>query len=163
MKNKPPHLPESDQNLWDSFTKDVRKIAHDKFIKQLPPKIKLTIREKAPQLPIVNHGLTVSRLSTKEVRGITIDKTIDLHGLTVNEAQKLTEQFILKAYQNNLKWLIIVTGKGKLEKPGILRELLPKWLNELSALVIGYTTANIKDGGSGAFYVKIRRQKKDFK
>lgn len=163
MKNKPPHLTETDQDLWNNFTKDVRKIVHDRFIKQTPPKIKPTIRERIVKIPLPYANLAVLQLNNKDVRNINIDRTIDLHGLTEKEAKKLVNQFISKAYQQNFKWLLIVTGKGKLEKPGILRELLPKWLNELSALVVSYAPANIKHGGSGAFYVKIRRQKKILK
>ena len=52
----------------------------------------------------------------------------------------------------------IITGKGSPNNPSILREQTPKWLQSMPEFVTGYAYAKPDDGGSGAFYVKIRRK-----
>ena len=39
-------------------------------------------------------------------------RSIDLHGYTLEEANKTIENFIIKSYQENINKLIVVTGKG---------------------------------------------------
>jgi DNA-nicking Smr family endonuclease len=159
VKNKPPQLPENDQQLWESFTKDIRKISSDRIIIKTASKEKITVRKIDRVIPETKRHYTVQQLTSREVRNIVIERSVDLHGLTLEIAKKTIEQFILQSYHQNLKWVLIVTGKGNLENPGVLRENLPKWLEKLATLVTGYTSAHIKDGGSGAFYIKIRRNR----
>lgn len=159
MKNKSPHISEDDQKLWNDFTKDIRKITHDKITKSLPKKTALINQQARFEIPTAPVNFNVSLLSSKELRNFKIEKTLDLHGFSATVAKQKTECFLHNAYHNGTKLVLIVTGKGKPETPGILRSLLPEWLQNLAALVIGYAPANIQDGGSGAFYIKIRRKK----
>ncbi len=99
-------------------------------------------------------------------------RSIDLHGYTLDEANKTIEKFINKSYFSNIKKLIIVTGKGlhsQNEKDpyvsknlSILKYSVPEFIknNEnLMKKIIEFKEADIKDGGSGAFYVYLKKFK----
>ena len=100
-------------------------------------------------------------------------KTIDLHGFTLDEANKVIENFINKSYLENINKLIVVTGKGlhsQNEKDpyvskdlGILKYSVPEFISNnksLMNLINEITDAKIEDGGSGAFYIFLKKNKK---
>ena len=86
-------------------------------------------------------------------------KRIDLHGSTLADAHTKLKSFILGAAAEGHRHVLVITGKGTQNK-GVIRSNLPLWLNEppLSAHVIAYCQAQIKDGGAGAWYVNLRRR-----
>ncbi|WP_440934835.1 Smr/MutS family protein [Candidatus Pelagibacter sp.] len=99
-------------------------------------------------------------------------KTIDLHGYSLQESNKIIENFINKNYEEKVNKLIVVTGKGlhsKNEKDpyaskefGILRYSVPEYIKTNEALmkkIIQIKEADIKDGGSGAFYIYLKKLK----
>ncbi len=99
-------------------------------------------------------------------------RSIDLHGFTLDHANKIIENFINKAYLDNVNKLIVVTGKGlhsKNEKDpyvskqlGILKYSVPEFIENnksLMDLINEMKQANIEDGGSGAFYIFLKKKK----
>jgi DNA-nicking Smr family endonuclease len=99
-------------------------------------------------------------------------KSIDLHGLTLEEANKVVEQFIKDSYLENIKKLIVVTGKGLhsqndkdpyLSKDlSILKYSVPEFIKkniDLMKKISEIKNAEIEDGGSGAFYIYLKRKK----
>jgi DNA-nicking Smr family endonuclease len=82
---------------------------------------------------------------------------IDLHGMTHDRAYRALLGFLLRAQSEDKRVVLVVTGKG-----GVLREALPLWLgqSDLIPLVSGVAEAHIKHGGSGAFYVSLRRMRR---
>jgi DNA-nicking Smr family endonuclease len=97
---------------------------------------------------------------------------IDLHGFTLDEANKKIEKFILYSYENGFNKLRIVTGKGlhsNNEKDpyvskdlSILRYSVPEYIksnNELMNLITEFKEANIQEGGEGAFYIFLKKKK----
>ncbi len=99
-------------------------------------------------------------------------RSIDLHGFTLDEANKTIENFINKAFSENINKLIIVTGKGlhsENEKDpyvskelGILKYSVPEFISNnasLMSMINEITDAKIKDGGAGAFYVYLKKNK----
>ena len=99
-------------------------------------------------------------------------RSIDLHGYTLDEANKTIENFINKAFSENINKLIIVTGKGlhsENEKDpyvskdlGILKYSVPEFITNNSSLmnmINEITDAKIEDGGAGAFYVFLKKNK----
>ena len=99
-------------------------------------------------------------------------RSIDLHGYTLDEANKTVENFINKAFSENINKIIIVTGKGlhsENEKNpyvskdlGILKYSVPEFIEKnenLMNLITEIKDAKIEDGGSGAFYVYLRKNK----
>ncbi len=99
-------------------------------------------------------------------------KSIDLHGYTLDEANKKIEEFINKSFSENVYKLIIVTGKGlhsENEKDpfvskdlGILKYSVPEFISnnkDLTSKINEITDAKIEDGGAGAFYIYLKRNK----
>ena len=98
-------------------------------------------------------------------------KNIDLHGYTLDEANKKIESFIKQSYIEKVNKLIVVTGKGlhsQNEKDpyvskdlSILRYSVPHFIknnNELMKMIKDFDSATIEDGGSGAFYIYIKKK-----
>ena len=99
-------------------------------------------------------------------------RSIDLHGYTLDEANKIIESFINKAFSENVNKLVVVTGKGlhsENEKDpyvskdlSILKHSVPEFIlnNEsLKKKILQIEEAKIEDGGSGAFYIYLRKNK----
>jgi len=98
-------------------------------------------------------------------------QSFDLHGFTLDEANKEIDHLIRQSYKNGTSKLIIVTGKGlhsEHEKDpyvskdlGILRYSVPEYIknnNELMSMIYEIKTADIIDGGSGAFYIFLKKK-----
>ena len=98
-------------------------------------------------------------------------RSLDLHGETLDEANRIIENFIKKSYQDRIHKLIIVTGKGlhsKNEKDpyvskdlGILKYSIPDFLknnSELMKMISNISEASIADGGAGAFYIFLKKK-----
>ena len=111
-------------------------------------------------------------ITKKKVRYEKIKK-IDLHGHTIEEANKAVEQFILKCFDENVTKIIIITGKGlrskNIENPylskdlSILKYSVPEFIENnksLSGVILETKDAKIEDGGSGAFYVYLKNKDK---
>ena len=99
-------------------------------------------------------------------------RSIDLHGYTLDEANKAIYDFINKSFLENINKLIVVTGKGlhsENEKDpyvskdlSILKYSVPEFISNNSTLmnmINEITDAKIEDGGSGAFYVFLKKNK----
>tara|TARA_Y100000741_G_C18025374_1_gene466037 strand:+ start:226 stop:648 length:423 start_codon:yes stop_codon:yes gene_type:complete len=99
-------------------------------------------------------------------------RSLDLHGYTLDEANKLIENFINKSYQERVNKLIIVTGKGLHSKTendpyvsknlSILKYSVPEFIRNnqnLMKKILEIKSADIKDGGSGAFYIYLKKFK----
>tara|TARA_B100001142_G_scaffold110528_1_gene112548 strand:+ start:214 stop:630 length:417 start_codon:yes stop_codon:yes gene_type:complete len=97
-------------------------------------------------------------------------KKIDLHGYSLEDANRITEQFIKDSFQKNVYKIIVITGKGlhsKNEKNpyvskdlSILKYSVPEYIESnpiLMKKIINITDANIEDGGSGAFYIYLKK------
>ena len=89
-----------------------------------------------------------------------IDEMIDLHGKTEAMAHKALVQFVLSASRNGARTLLVITGKGA-KGQGVLRQKVPDWLQEppLKSHVLAISQASPKDGGGGAYYVRLRRMR----
>lgn len=104
-------------------------------------------------------------------RGVaTPEARIDLHGMTLAEAGPALTRFLLRAQAEGHGLVLVITGKGRPpagadadpvpERPGLLRRQLPLWLQTppLAAAVTGIAEAHRRHGGTGAFYVSLRRR-----
>ena len=82
---------------------------------------------------------------------------LDLHGLTHDSAYRALLRFLMGAQGEGKRLVLVITGKG-----GVLRNYLPLWLGqeELKPLIGGVSQAHATHGGSGAFYVALRRLKR---
>jgi DNA-nicking Smr family endonuclease len=99
-------------------------------------------------------------------------RSIDLHGYTLEDANKSIESFIIKSYQDKINKLIVVTGKGihsQNEKDpyvskdlSILKYSVPEFISNnknLMKIIYEMKDAKIEDGGGGAFYIFLKKNK----
>ena len=105
----------------------------------------------------------------KMTRGkLTPEARIDLHGLTLSEAHPELIRFILNAQSDGARLVLVITGKGRRgedigpipQRMGVLRHQVPQWLRQppLGQAVLQVSEAHLKHGGSGAYYVYLRRR-----
>lgn len=85
---------------------------------------------------------------------------IDLHGLTKDQAYDRLKRFLISSSNNNTKEVIVITGKGQLNSPGVIKLEVPRWLEytELKKYILGYSWIQDSLGGSGSVRVMIKRR-----
>ena len=118
-------------------------------------------KEKVPNKDLV----TQNKIRQEKI------KKIDLHGYTLEEANKSIEEFILKCFDDSVTKIIVITGKGLRSKNvanpylskdlSILKYSVPEFIESnlfLMKMIIEITDANIEDGGGGAFYVYLKNK-----
>ncbi len=106
-----------------------------------------------------NYSRTVSKERFK----------FDLHGYTLDDANKKVREIILSCKENNYKEILLITGKGLHSKNkkdvyvsknfGTLRYSVPEFIKsekELSNFIISINEAEIRDGGAGALLIKLK-------
>lgn len=94
---------------------------------------------------------------------------IDLHGRTLDQAHGALNRFILDAHASGKRLVLVITGKGKPRdqdgpipvRRGVLKHQVPEWLQApaLRHAVLQVTQAHMRHGGSGAYYVYLRRNR----
>lgn len=106
---------------------------------------------------------------TKMKRGkLTPEGRIDLHGMTLAEAHPELIHFILTSHAAGKRLVLVITGKGKDRDTGgpiptrfgVLRHQVPIWLGRapLAPVVMQVSQASLRHGGTGAYYVYLRRR-----
>jgi len=170
--------PIEDAALWSAVAETVEPLKDRDVPPQttgaMPPpvqrKISLPVSRpeyKPPaQLPDLAHGdqpgldkSTAKRLRRGKVQ---IEARLDLHGMTQNEARPALADFIDRAWYSGKREVLVITGKGTRAdgSVGVLREAVPRWLNdsENRNRITAFTHAAAKDGGAGALYVRIKKR-----
>jgi len=169
-------ISDKDKEDWENFLKN-KKTLNNEMVKKKDLIDKKTIeildkdkfdwenfiknKEKIPNKDLINK---------KNIRHEKIKK-IDLHGHTIEEANKAVEQFIQKCFDESVTKIIVITGKGlrskNVENPylskdlSILKYSVPEFIEtniSLTKMIIDITDAKIEDGGSGAFYVYLKNK-----
>ena len=108
----------------------------------------------------------------KKNNKIDLTKSIDLHGYTLEEANKTIEKFINKCFSEQVNKIIVVTGKGihsnNEKNPYVSKDLsilkysVPEFISNnasLMSMINEITDAKIEDGGTGAFYIYLKKNK----
>ena len=120
--------------------------------------------KKSAALPALKPGVSPGvdrRTAEKHRRGrLPVEARLDLHGLTQEEAHRALERFLPHAQESGCRSVLVITGKGSADGTrGVLKESVPRWLNQppLRALILSFSWAQPKDGGTGALYVLLRR------
>lgn len=117
---------------------------------------------KRKAAPVLGGG--DPKADRKAAKGlIPIEARIDLHGLTATAAQRQVTRFILKAREDGLRLVLVITGKGAArggEGRGVIRRGFVEWIEAepLRGAIARAATAKPKDGGAGAFYVFLKRK-----
>jgi DNA-nicking Smr family endonuclease len=89
-----------------------------------------------------------------------VGASLDLHGLTQDEARIRLTRFLAQAQAEGSRAVVVITGRG-LRGDGVLRRRAPEWLAEphLREVVAGVAEAHPRHGGEGALYVALKRRK----
>ena len=170
-------ISDKDKEDWENFLQNKKKTSNKEVVKKKDLSDKKTIeildkdkedwenflknKEKIPNKDLINK---------KNIRYEKIKK-IDLHGYTIEEANKALEQFVQKCFDENVTKIIVITGKGlrskNVENPylskdlSILKYSVPEFIESnlnLMKMIIEITDAKIEDGGGGAFYVYLKNK-----
>jgi len=181
-----------DHEVWQQVTASARPLKKNVVPEPLAPLPKLfrpegpgnaavakaEARQKTP-LPHGRHGDKPApqmdkRLKQRFQRGeLPIEARIDLHGLTLANAERALSRLIRDCIAQQKRCLLVITGKGSVRSEaeietmqkgrGVLRAWLPDYLKRgpWRDEVLGVTPARPEMGGSGAFYVLLRRQREE--
>jgi len=120
---------------------------------------------RARSAPLQMDAKTFGRMKRGKV---SPDARIDLHGMTADRAHAALRGFLLGAFARGQRLVLVITGKGRMQdhddriaphRRGILRHAVPDWLDQapLSQIVLQLAPAHARHGGSGAYYVYLRR------
>jgi DNA-nicking Smr family endonuclease len=152
---------EEERALFKSAMKDTRPLrARTPFVKHEQKPVKsivaswriphAPVHPQTPAPAIGGHHDARLRRGRGEPEG-----RLDLHGLTHDRAYRALLKFLMSAQADGKRLTLVITGKG-----GVLRRYLPLWLGqeELKPLVSGIAEAHATHGGSGAFYVALKRR-----
>ena len=166
-------ITDKDKEDWENFLNNKKKNLNKNSIKKRD--IRNLDKDKQDWENFLNNKEKIPNkdfIHKKNVRYEKIKK-IDLHGYTIEEANKAIEQFIQKSFDENVTKIIVITGKGlrskNIENPylskdlSILKYSVPEFIEKnksLTRLIIETTDAKIEDGGSGAFYIYLKNKNK---
>ena len=184
MMSKQPPQPEPDERaLFDEAMADVQPLERDRHLPKIsfrqPVSISEHEHEVLRELDRIVSGEAPFELRDSDefmegaVRGFdprtvrqlrrgefTLQADLDLHGTDAATARPLLERFITDCHARGLRCVRIVHGRGRNSPDGIpvLKSNLPRWLARGPArlLVLAYTSALPRDGGTGATYVLLR-------
>lgn len=171
---------DDDEKLWDHVTKDIEPLKNKERLKGIDGPTDEKVSPKPPKKmrkAKTPHAEKTSTQDTKPrphrhddkagidrrnwerfVKGkMPFDGRLDLHGMRQDEAHSAVKGFITRHYALKSRALIIITGKGR----GILRDNLKRWLeiDGLGNKILKIVPAQQKDGGSGAFYLLLKRKR----
>ena len=117
---------------------------------------------------IHNKDLSLSQTKTNK----ELLKTIDLHGFSLENANRTIDEFINKCFKTNVSKITVITGKGlrsnNIDNPyvskdlSILKNSVPKFIKSNSDLmkkIKDIKEAKVEDGGSGAFDIFLKKFK----
>lgn len=153
---KKPALPRSNINSFEIGQKVPQKPA--------PHDLKPTLPQKLAAAPVAMDRKAFNKMKRGK---LAPEARIDLHGMTVDRAHTALNRFILSSQASGRRLVLVITGKGKdrdeggpIPQPrGTLKHQVPRWLAlpPLAQAVLQVAEAHISHGGSGAYYVYLRR------
>lgn len=133
------------------------------LLRSVPLKEKGKVNVQLAPSPLGRIAGVDKRTDEKVRRGrMGIDGRIDLHGLTQSEAHHALTGFIRRSHAMGRRVVLVITGKGQMPRgEGVLRSSVPRWLREadVGPLVLSVHQAQPHHGGTGAYYVLLRRRR----
>ena len=135
-----------------------------------------TSKDKKDWIAFTQHMGNISAKESDILKeNIEINKVqkLDLHGSSLIEANKIVKKFIIKSFNSGYKKLLVVTGKGSRSKSfsnpylsetlSILKYAVPEYIKNdesLNKKITRISQADLKDGGEGAIYIFLKKNKK---
>ncbi len=165
-ENSPPASEEEEE--WLAAMRDVTPLGDRGEVESSDPSPQAGLAERLRQRRDLEEGpredweFALDRRTRERIKSghLAIDGTLDLHGLTQEEAVAALDNFLWQAWREGRRCLLVVTGKGTArDGGGVLRSAVPRWLEESShrERLIGIGIAYPEHGGEGALYVLLRR------
>ncbi len=176
--------PQDERFVYAAAMEGVQQISHDKALirRPAPTKIRCTTTIEDPQqlleeavrdkrkLNVTNmpeymegyaegiNPVTLDKLKNSE---FSIQKTLDLHGFSLEDAQKTFEEFITDSIKNGLNCVKVVHGRGlKSRNVPVLKDNLKSWI--IRAInrkwVTAFSSARMCDGGPGATCILLNKK-----
>lgn len=90
---------------------------------------------------------------------IKIEAKIDLHGFYQDQAFDALHKFFTSCQEKQKRLVLVITGKGRNDKPSVLKTNFPRWLKytDLSSYITTFDYAPDYLGGEGAFVVRLKK------
>ena len=156
-------LSNEDKEIWEKYKLAMHKIRIDLNKIDIDYNIEnsnQTLQKKNKKNYIFNNTFD-KFIKLLNKRRIEPDGIIDLHGFKLQEAKLILKRFVLQAFNNNKRNILIITGKG-LNKTGALKKEVPIWLNEreIKKILIRYENAPKSFGGEGALIIRLKNKEK---
>ena len=147
----------------DEPVPETERVAPPSLAVPAPPRPALTGKPNTPPLAPLERRLK-QRLSRGQFE---VTMKLDLHGMYQAQAYDALRDFLTRAFHNDARVVLVVTGKGRTQasddtgfhdRKGVLRRVVPQWLSEpdMRHIVLGFEEAARGHGGSGALYVRLR-------
>ncbi|MBE03651.1 MAG: hypothetical protein CMD67_00765 [Gammaproteobacteria bacterium] len=113
---------------------------------------------------VVGKSISLDRRTAIRLRRgkLKIENRLDLHGYNQQQAQDALRNFVENSRELGQRCVLVITGKGSIgDSTGVLRRGLPNWINQpdLRHHVLAIEQAQSQDGGLGAYYLLLRRQR----
>lgn len=114
--------------------------------------------ESNEELIFASPGIQLRVLKRLKQGHIPWEEGLDLHGYTIDDARDQLSRFIRTAQNRNMRAVIVVHGKAYSQsgKQPLLKSYVNEWLRRMPG-VLAFTSAQDRDGGTGALYVLIKR------
>lgn len=176
-------MSDEDKALFRDHMRSVKPLCEKtKRINSPAPSVPIKPRKKEPPLNPIKHeyylsdyigetvysntvlSYSIPSLPTKRLRElknglIPWEARLDLHGLKADNARQALCQFVMTQSENNKRCLLIIHGKGGHEgAPPVIKNLVNRWLPQLNE-ILAFHSAQAKDGGQGAVYVLLKRNR----
>lgn len=155
-------LTDKEKRAWSAATRSVKPLTGRRGTPAGTPKVRGDTGV-LPSIQLRNRPLPApqNRQNERSVRRgkQAISASFDLHGHTRDSAFQILPRFLRQEQAKGSQCVIVITGKGK-RGEGVLRQSFLHWLElpEARALVSGFAPAHTKHGGTGAWYVFLRRR-----
>jgi DNA-nicking Smr family endonuclease len=147
---------------------DEEKILFKTAVEQTRPKVlaKPSAKKPAAKAKAGHSGLDGNTRQRLKRGAKAPEARMDLHGMTQEAAHRALLAFLRRSHKAGVRLTLVVTGKGNpknddsaawtMREHGVLKEMVPRWLNE-PPLIVGIETAHVRHGGGGALYVYLRK------
>ena len=148
-------ISENDRKIWQNYI-DNFKGFNINFSYKNKDIVSRTQKKKLQRTVSLNYLKLIDQGKVKP------DGVLDLHGYKLKDARIILQKYIVNAYEENVRNVLIITGKGQ-NNTGVLKKEVPSWLNDeiLTNLLVNYKIAPKNFGGEGALLVRIKNKNKN--
>lgn len=171
---RPDTMKDEDTRIWESFSLHIRSYrsrhvytGHEAARPLNRPTVThpQTVTRPLPEKPGLSPETDICRKTKKRLKSgkTEIEAVIDLHGMREAEAHAAFNRFISRSFAAGRRAVLVITGKGMSpQSEGKLKNALPVWaeMPGIKNVIQAYSFAAPEDGGTGARYILLRRNRK---